>query len=80
MYKDKERYWHLFENNFNEAKKEKEETPDYKFIKALTEYLHCLLTRYEREQMEQKEYKATTYLYSALKTIKFIKGLDQDHE
>lgn len=81
IYQDADRFWHLFENNFTEAKIDKANTSEYKFIKVLSEYLRYLCLKYKKEKISNyDEYVATTTLYSTIKIVKLIKGLDQDHE
>jgi|GEM_PF-1360363 len=74
-----ERFWHFFENNFDEAKPDREETDEFKFIKAVSDYLFDLFRRYgDKKGENEKPYFSVIQLFSALKIIRFIKGLDYD--
>ena len=78
---DAERFWAFFENNFDEAKESKIGTKKYDYIKSVADTLKYLFDKNKDEFVEnQKMYKATIELYSAIKTIKFIKGLDDDKD
>lgn len=70
---DKKRMRYFFDNNFDSEKD---------FLNAVCNYLFHLFSIYGDTTIdpESKELKATNYLYSALKIIRFIKGLDYDNE
>lgn len=70
---DEDRMWYFFDNNFDSEKD---------FLKAVCKYLFHLFARYGDDKIDDKqnELKATNYLYSTLKIIRFIKGLDYDNE
>ena len=70
-----ERLWYFFENNFEEAKRGRAGTKPYEYLKAISIYLHHLFSKHGNAK-ENDEYVATTTIYSVLKTIRFIKGLD----
>ncbi len=80
------RLWAFFQNNFDEAKENKSDTDKYKYLFAIKNYIIFLFSKYklQKEGLENKEtasmYLATINLYSVLKTIRFIKGLDNDTE
>jgi CRISPR-associated protein Cmr2 len=84
--KDGVRLWAFFQNNFDEAKENKKDTDKYKYLLAIKEYTIFLFEKYgvQKEELPNKNaaslYLATINLYSVLKTIRFIKGLDNDSE
>lgn len=81
IYSNDERFNAFFVNNFDEYKEVKKHTPEYKFIDAVKKYLLSLFQIHNSEKLENQEiYKATSQLYSAIKIIRFIKGLDYDHQ
>lgn len=77
--RSQERLWYFFENNFEEANRKKERTKPYQYLKGISDYLHYLFAKYG-DTREKGEYVATTHIYSALKTIRFIKGLDDEKD
>ena len=79
---DKDRLWYFFENNFDEAKSGSNNrySKEYYFLKAVDDFLFYLFSRYGDEKIENQDiYVANNELFSALKTIRFIKGLDYDN-
>lgn len=74
-----ERLWYFFENNFEEADRRKENTRPFQYLKGISDYLYYLFSILG-DKKENGEYAATTHIYSALKTIRFIKGLDDEKE
>lgn len=76
---DKERLWFFFENNFDEAKRK--DTEEYHFLEKIKEFLFYLFGKYKNKKINNQDlYVAINELYSTLKTIRFIKGLDYDNE
>lgn len=78
---DEDRIWYFFENNFDEANIRKKDLPEFNYLKAICKYLFYLFGKYGNEKIENQDlFIATNELYSTLKTIRFIKGLDYDNE
>lgn len=76
-----ERIWYFFENNFDEANKRKEGTDKYKYLKIVARVLFEQFKIYgNKKDANNDQYIATTNVYSLIKTIRFIKGLDDDKQ
>jgi CRISPR-associated protein Cmr2 len=81
IYTEQERFSAFFVNNFDEFKENKKGTQEYQFIEAVKNYLLSLFQLYKDKKIDDHEiFKATSQLYSAIKIIRFIKGLDYDHQ
>lgn len=78
---NKDRIWYFFENNFDEATQKKSETDKYKYLKQIADIIYGQFQRYRNNRgINSEQYIATTNVYSLLKTIRFIKGLDDDKQ
>jgi len=76
---EESRLWSFFQNTFEEAGDGKEAVPDYKYLKAVCNYLFYLFSEHKDTKVPgENQYTAIREVYSALKTIRFIKGMDDD--
>ncbi len=82
---NKNRLWAFFQNNFDEARDKRDNSHlnslKYKYLYNIMEYIHYLFVLFgDKKDKESGLYLATLQLYSTLKTLRFIKGLDDDKE
>lgn len=80
IYTDKNRLWNFFQNNFEEVNDEKKkESPKYKYLEKVLEILLFNFNINQAKTMDDKRtLKAVSHTFSALRFVKFIKGLDDD--
>lgn len=76
-----ERLWAFFQNIFDEAKERNLATNKYRYLKGIKNLLLYLFAKYGNAKEDTSQmYQATIQLYSILKFLRFIKGLDDDKE
>lgn len=75
------RLWNFFQNNFEEADKKHAGKPAYKYLESVKALVIFNFSKYGKQRLDDSNtLKAIAETFSALRFVKFIKGLDDDRD